>query len=63
MEGFWAAEPYLGLKKGFRYPEQRLTLDRYLILLSGAFGAAHSVDVDGMAGAGHSFHPVAGRSV
>lgn len=31
MNGFWAPSPYLGLKKSFRYPAQRLSLERYLV--------------------------------
>lgn len=32
MSGFWAAGDYVGIQKSFTYPEQRLGLDRYVIV-------------------------------
>lgn len=32
MEGFWAANDYVGLQRSFVYPEANLSLDRYLIV-------------------------------
>jgi len=32
MEGFWSAEDYVGIQRTFIYPEDYLTLDRYLIV-------------------------------
>ena len=32
MDGFWASDPYLGLKKSFKYAIERISLDRYLIV-------------------------------
>ena len=32
MEGFWSAEDYVGIQRTFIYPDDYLTLDRYLIV-------------------------------
>ena len=32
MNGFWSANDYLGLKKSFKYPSEKVSLDRYLII-------------------------------
>jgi SAM-dependent methyltransferase len=32
MGGFWSGSDYVGLKKGFRYEEEAISLDRYLIV-------------------------------
>jgi SAM-dependent methyltransferase len=32
MDGFWSANDYLGLKKSFKYPLEKISLDRYLII-------------------------------
>jgi SAM-dependent methyltransferase len=32
MDGFWSANEYLGLKKSFKYPSEKVSLDRYLII-------------------------------
>ncbi|TQV84280.1 class I SAM-dependent methyltransferase [Exilibacterium tricleocarpae] len=32
MDGFWAAGDYVGIQRSFVYPEERLSLDRYLIV-------------------------------
>ena len=32
MDGFWSANDYLGLKKSFKYPSEKVSLDRYLII-------------------------------
>ena len=32
MDGFWAAEDYVGLKQTVLYPEEAISLDRYLIV-------------------------------
>ena len=32
MGGFWAADDYVGIQRTFVYPEQYLTLDRYMIV-------------------------------
>ena len=32
MGGFWAATDYVGIQRSFVYPNQRLSLDRYLIV-------------------------------
>lgn len=35
MDGFWSAVPYFGFRKMFVYQEERVTLDRYLIVEAG----------------------------
>ena len=35
MDGFWAPGDYVGLKKTFRYPQELVSLDRYLIIEPG----------------------------
>ncbi len=35
MGGFWAPSPYYGFKKVFHYPDETLSLDRYLIVQPG----------------------------
>jgi SAM-dependent methyltransferase len=32
MGGFWSPNDYLGMKKSFKYPSQKVSLDRYLII-------------------------------
>ena len=32
MGGFWSAEDYVGIQRTFKYPDDNLTLDRYLIV-------------------------------
>ncbi len=32
MDGFWSADDYVGVKQSFRYQDERVTLDRYLIV-------------------------------
>jgi SAM-dependent methyltransferase len=32
MDGFWSASDYLGVKKSFKYPSEKVSLDRYLII-------------------------------
>ncbi len=32
MGGFWSAGEYVGIQKSFKYQEQNLSLDRYIII-------------------------------